>query len=346
MLSLAIESLHCESEYMEQRRYGVVLAGGVGSRLWPLSTEGLPKQFMDVRGSSLVMMAQERMKFFGCDDILLITGREHALLCERLCAPYAQLLIEPARKNTAAALLYTALVIAKKTPDALMICVPSDQVIEPLASFFQALEKATHIATQKTGLVLVGVIPTAPSSQYGYISVADTITPNHAQHVSCFIEKPAQDVAQKLLASEKVLWNTGMLVAQAHVILQAGYAWSLEVMTLLKKYHETGDAQYYAALPSISFDHAILEKSTECYVVPAEVMWSDVGSLDRFFQAFPQQRSMQEMNASGNCSYAQKKVVCMGVDNLRIIETESTIFVVAHDHLDHLAVLKHEGTEV
>ncbi len=294
--------------------HAVVLAGGSGTRFWPLSREMSPKQMLSVfGGTSLITQAIERVaEACGPDRIHVLTSprllsevRDHLVCQESLVNLEPDVVAEPAARNTAPAIVLAAAYIKRLDPDALIAILPSDHLLEPGSLWNETLAAAAALAREGR-LVTIGLTPTAPETAYGYIRVGETLAaadtaadgtePGHV--VAEFTEKPDAATAERYLAQGGYLWNSGMLVARAADVLAEVRAAGREarapdaadgeriaevaewLATLTpSEWHSAEAVARFASLPSVQFDRAVLEVSPNIAVVPTEMPWSDVGSL-------------------------------------------------------------------
>ena len=271
----------------------VVLSGGGGSRLWPLSTEDTPKQFLPLVGErTLFQEALDRV----CDRArfsspIVVGSVRHAELCEReLIAEEAQarLILEPCARNTAAAIVMAASVVrGEQGEDALLLVMPSDHVIEDVAAFHEAIERA-ELAALGGRLVTFGIRPTGPDTGYGYVHMGSEIAPG-VMEVARFVEKPRLDMAEAMVAGGEHLWNAGIFLFRVGTLLE-------EVMRVAPKIGRhaqeaikggtregiriTPDADILSDCPSESIDYAVMEHVSNIAVVPMSPGWSDLGSWD------------------------------------------------------------------
>lgn len=273
----------------------VILAGGQGRRLWPLSTPHYPKQFVlqVPSGHSLfketVLRAGARAQF--APPVILTTASLERVVRSELAAIEchdATVLIEPVGRNTAPAIALAACHLATTMPDALMLVKPSDHIVHSQARFLEALEIAAR-AAQENHLVAFAVTPSAPETAYGYIAKGPPIArvPG-AYGIAQYIEKPDYDRASAMLASGGYGWNSGMFVMRPHVALEQFTLHAPQILAAVKEAyaarHEPGgrsihaQAQAFSRAPAISFDHAIMEKTALSAVVDADMGWRDMGS--------------------------------------------------------------------
>ena len=278
----------------------VILAGGTGTRLWPRSRTALPKQFLNLIGErSLLVETVCRFKGDERFPAPLIAGSaEHGFMVARELEsaginPLA-ILAEPEKRNTAPAIAAVAeFVQAKEGPDAILAIMPADHIVRDPAGLRSALVAAANAAADGK-IVTIGITPNEPVTGYGYIEVGIPLKTHMRVHeVARFVEKPDRQAAETYLAAGNYLWNAGMFVARADTLLEEMVERCPEVVSAarasvqtaaLKNGVTTLDRQSFARAPSISFDYAVMEKTSRAAVVPADIGWTDVGSWSALWE--------------------------------------------------------------
>ncbi len=279
---------------MSQKIIPVVMAGGKGTRLWPLSRSTAPKQFMDLMGKKTLF--QRTLERVGNDELyeapIILTNAEFRFLVAEqarlIDRPLAKILLEPVARNTAPALAVAALVVARESgEDAIMQVLASDHEIVENEAYFDAVARA-RAAAAKGRLVTFGITPTEPATGYGYIEKGDDLG-GGAYAVKRFIEKPDQEKAERLLADGGYLWNSGMFMLPVGLFLQELRQLAPEVMDAATQAVSASkddldfvrlDEDAFSKAPDISIDYAIFEKTPMAAVVPSPIEWSDLGSWD------------------------------------------------------------------
>lgn len=275
--------------------YPILLAGGSGSRLWPLSRQSYPKQFVSLIGAESLFQAAARrvagqefaapLTLTHSDYRFVVTEQLHAIGID----PGA-ILIEPARRNTAPAILAAALWLARDNPHALMLVAPSDHRVPDAGAFRTAVARGRE-AAEAGGIVTFGVTPTRPETGYGYLELPAPLGAQRDGVVDLlrFVEKPARGEAEKLATSGRHLWNAGIFLFSASAIIDAFKSHAPELMKPVANAIETGKTDLgffrlnpapWAELPDISIDHAIMERANNLAVVPFDADWSDLGGWD------------------------------------------------------------------
>ncbi len=279
---------------MEKNTYCVIMAGGIGTRFWPVSRQSRPKQFLDILGTGKTFLQMTYDRFTGVvpkENFIVVTNeRYRAMVLEQLPdLATEQVLGEPVGRNTAPAIEYAAEVLAARNPDARMIVTPSDHLILEPEEFRRVITACMEFVEGHDALMTVGIRPTRPDTGYGYIQTSsdDTIS-----KVKCFTEKPSLELAQTFLQTGEFLWNAGIFVWKASSILAA-----------FKKYLPEQEALFAFARPaigtvdetkaigavftecrSVSIDYGVMEKADNVYVHSGDFGWSDVGTWGALYQ--------------------------------------------------------------
>lgn len=276
------------------------MAGGVGSRLWPLSTPDVPKQFIDVLGvgRSLIQLTAERFApLCAPDRFWVVTGEKYVhLVHEQLpFIPEDQILAEPEGRNTAPCIAYASWKIQKKDPEANIVVTPADALVLKTAEFADTIRKALEFTAKRDAIVTVGIAPTRPETGYGYIHAAEAI---HGQvlKVSEFREKPDLDTAIGYLEDGKYFWNAGIFVWNVNTILSELRAYAPQIAGIMDQLspsffteQETPDLRrLFPTCEKISIDYAVMEKSPRIYVIAEDLAWSDLGSWGSVKTHLPQ----------------------------------------------------------
>jgi mannose-1-phosphate guanylyltransferase len=331
--------------------YGLIMAGGVGSRFWPLSTSENPKQFLDVLGigKSLLRLTFERLqKFIPAEHIYILTNTSYeALVLEQLPElTSSQVLCEPERKNTAPCIAYAAAKIHALDPDATLLISPADHLIINESRFEEIIRTAWQTA-QDGKLVTLGIEPTRPDTGYGYIEFEKTeqTQKGSACPVLQFREKPNLATAQAFLDAGNFFWNAGIFVWKSAVILDALAQYQADIHQIFSAQPEVyGSAQEiaflkdaFAACPDISIDFAVMEKAQNVSMVLADFDWSDLGtwgSLTTHLDKDTQQNSIIGQNVfafdSENCLINvphNKTVLLDGLQDYIVVDTADKLMV-------------------
>lgn len=343
-------------------RYIVIMAGGSGTRLWPLSRKGRPKQFLEIfEGKSLLRLAWERLEaLVPPEQILVCTGRDYAAdvihqipeLCEE------NLLGEPVGRDSLNAVAWSAAVLAKRDPDAVVAMVTADQIIEPAERYQAALTTAFDVAEHHDqALVTLGVVPTSPHTGYGYLHRGEEVAPG-VFRVSEFKEKPSADVASSYLESGDYWWNAGMFVWKAATLLDQLAQLLPESAEKIRRIVDEPEMldELFPTLAKTSVDYAIMEPASagvtnaQVLSVPLEVEWSDVGGYVSYAQLLPKDMhgntvrgATLTMDSSGcivlNMVGREHVVATLGLQDTLVVATEQATLVADLDDVEKVKIL-------
>lgn len=321
--------------------WAVVMAGGVGSRFWPLSRASRPKQVLDLFGDGeMVRKTCERIGPLAPPERqLIVTGRILGDEMRRLLPdlPHANILEEPTGRNTAACIGWAALWIHRRDPDALMAVLPADHHIADVPAYQRVCRRAAELA-QQGRIVTVGIAPTRPETGYGYIQRGEPLT-DDAHTVAAFKEKPDLDTALGYLASGDYFWNAGMFFMPARLVLDELRRYEPELMDGLDALdRDDVDAALleavYPTLKSISIDYAVMERTEHIAVLPGSFGWSDLGSWRTLWDFRSEgattftQGDVIELDGSGNVLFAHDGLVAtVGVSDLIVVHTRDATLV-------------------
>lgn len=310
---------------MNENNYLVILAGGAGSRFWPISSEELPKQFLDILGCGRTLIQLTLERFNGLipkENVWVVTAENYReIVMEQLPEiPSSNILCEPCRRNTAPCICYVSWKIKKLNTKANIVVSPSDHLVVDIQAFQSAIDDSLSFAAETDAVVTLGLKPTRPETGYGYIK-ADLTYSSSRKHnifrVDEFKEKPTLEVAKEYIQSPNYLWNSGIFIWNVNTIINAFRVYEPEVSSIfegLMPYYGTDKEQNkidesYPQCKNISVDYAILEKAEEIFVFPASFSWSDLGTWNSL-------REQSDMDKYGN--------VCIG-DNIKLYDTYNTI---------------------
>ena len=321
----------------------IILSGGAGSRLWPVSRRMHPKPFMEVAGKPLLAHALERATSIS-DEALVVTNQDHYFLTENLLketpkAPKVSYLLEPKGRNTAPAIALAVRHIQKAHgDDAVCLVLAADHLISDDAAFEKAVAQAAEQA-QEGNLVVFGIRPTGPETGYGYLEVA--AAGDGPQALKSFVEKPNRATAETYLAEGRYYWNSGMFCFTAGVMAEnmavhADDVWTASEAAFAEAQDAEGVTRFaegsFIAQPNISIDYAVMEKADKIAIVPAGFGWSDVGSWDAVASA-------HEANGNGNSAVGAGNVQFIDVRNTHVESTGHTEKVVAAIGIENLVVV-------
>ena len=333
----------------------VILCGGSGTRLWPLSRPEFPKQFLTLKGDkSLLEQTIARARAIGgeASPILIASTQHRDLVVETLnrCGSDAELIFEPVARNTAPAIAAAAILAARRNPDDILVVMPSDHLIEGLAAFESSVSAAATLALDGW-IVILGIVPSEASSALGYIVPGERIDES-ARRVHRFVEKPAADVARELIR-QGAYWNAGMVVARARDVVDALRQHEPLVLAAVEASFEEGaTANAYSLAPSafetapkISFDYAVLERHAQVAVTPMRAAWQDVGTWNEVASLHAEDeggnRTVGDVHLSaskGNFVYSTgRRILGLGIEDLVIIDSPDSLLIAKRDHLSGLS---------
>ena len=315
---------------MDNNRYCVIMCGGVGSRFWPFSKAALPKQFIDFFGTgrSLLQTAMDRIQgIVPLNNILLLTNESYAPLIKQQLPEIqdSQILLEPARRNTAPCIARAAHHIKALNPDAKMMVAPSDHLIINVEKFRQSVLDAFDFIEGRDALVTMGIKPSRPETGYGYIQVGEPVQGNFSS-VKTFTEKPDENLARIFLESGEFFWNSGMFFWSADSILKALNTCAPEIDAVFergKQYFGTAQEMEYInanfeACPSISIDFAVMEKARNVYVETVDFGWNDLGTWRSLYDNSPK-------NSDGNVTQKCKALMFNSHNNIVAIKGDKLV---------------------
>lgn len=333
--------------------YAVILAGGVGSRLWPRSRNATPKQFLNLAGHETMIQTTVRriMPLIPADKILVVTGEPYVgLVGEQLpMLPPENVIAELSGKNTAPAIGLGALAVRQRDPTAVMAVLTADHLIPDEATFRSSLSVA-EIVAQQNRLVTLGITPTGPETGYGYIQRGDQLGVYNEQpvyQVQQFLEKPDLSTAEQFFQSGEYYWNSGMFIWRADTLFQAlerhmpelaADLARLDVALQNKAMAEV--AQLWQAITPESIDVGLMEKAARVAVVPLDAGWNDVGSWSALYDELAEHEAANvvvdaehlNIDAQGLLIQGNGKLVAtVGLDNVVIVVTDDAILVCAKD---------------
>jgi mannose-1-phosphate guanylyltransferase len=305
---------------MNKHHYVAIMAGGIGSRFWPMSRTNFPKQFLDIlgMGKTLIQQTYDRYsKLVPEENIYIITAQEYVDIVKKQLPDISQenILAEPFRKNTAPCIAYIAFKLLKKDPKALMIAASADNLILEPNEFIKTARKTLDFVDDVNALVTIGVKPTYPNTGYGYIQHDTTEAAPGIYRVKTFTEKPNPELAEKFISSGDFLWNAGIFTWKVKNVMTAFEKYLPEIYEVFAAERDKFNTeeerqaieQIYPQCTNISIDFGVMEKADNVYVIPASFGWSDLGTWNSAWENM-------EKDYFGN-AVAGKKVMVMDVNN-------------------------------
>jgi len=325
----------------------VILAGGSGTRLWPMSRQQLPKQFLKLGGDeSLLAATISRLSpLISQSDVWVVTNEAHATGEAFTELNHLHTILEPCARNTAPAIALAAALLQKDGDDPLMLVLPADHLIQDIPAFHQALEKAA-LAAEQDKLVTFGIIPEHPDTGFGYIQTAQVEAAGEldALPVKRFTEKPDLKTAKSFLQQGDYFWNSGMFVWKASLILEEVKKYAPEIIQVvenMQKHWGNGEVWQevvrhdFSEMPSISIDYAVLEQSKDVVVVPVSMGWSDVGSWDAVYDFSKKDAGNNAVSGHAiaiDCNNSllrseSRLIAAVGLENIIAVETPDAILL-------------------
>lgn len=339
---------------MNQNNYCVIMAGGVGSRFWPLSRMNRPKQFLDIMGvgKTLIQQTFDRFsKIVPRENIIIVTNEIYKdITIEQLEIDERQVLLEPMRKNTAPCVAYANFRILKENPDANIVVAPSDHLVLNEPEFLRVAQQALDFTAANNVLLTIGIRPSRPDTGYGYIQVLNDhsgipLPSPDLKKVKTFTEKPELEMAKVFFESGEFFWNSGMFFWSLASIMQAFDIYMPTLNNLLQgKIDQLGTDEemevvrnIYAQSKSISIDYAVMEKADNVYVLCADFGWSDIGTWGSLYAN--QQKDKKQNAVVGNHVFLydtknceininpHKLAVIQGLDDMIVVQTEDVLLI-------------------
>jgi len=334
----------------------VILSGGAGTRLWPVSRKAYPKPFMQLAdGKTLAELTFDRAIDISTEgEVVTVTSRDYYFLCKDIYKKNAKcdiekqtFLLEPTGRNTAPAIALAALKVQQAYGnEAIMIIMPSDHLIKDIDTFNNTVKQAAELADQGY-LTTFGIFPTAPETGYGYIKAGEKLN-DTASVIDQFVEKPSLEVAKTYLASGDYSWNSGMFAFQVGALLKAMESTSADVLQEAKKCYSSTDTSgsqiefelnQFMQLPDISIDYAVMEKAAKRAVVDSRFDWNDIGSWNAMASLSDSDEAGNRIEGkaitvdSRNCYIraGDRLVATVGVDDLMVVDTTDAVLIAHRD---------------
>ncbi len=335
---------------MNKHYYVAIMAGGIGSRFWPMSRSAHPKQFLDILGTGKTLIQEtfdRYSKLVPVENIYIITSKEYVNMVKQQLRllPEENILAEPSRKNTAPCIAYIAFKLYQKDPDALMIAAPSDNHITDEAAFLQTAKKAFDFVESINALVTIGIKPTFPNTGYGYIQHEGPEVAPGVHEVKTFTEKPNRELAETFVASGDFLWNAGIFTWKIKNLLTAFEKFLPEIYEVFAaekdKFNTPDEIEaletIYPQCTSISIDFGVMEKADNVYVIPASFPWSDLGTWNSawdnsekdYFQNAVTGNNVMVIDAK-SCivnTPNNKLVVLQGLEDFIVVDTKDVLLI-------------------
>lgn len=329
----------------------VIMAGGIGSRLWPISTPSHPKQFIDVMGmgKSLIQLTVDRFRPLApLSNFWVVTSAKYVSIVHEQIPdiPENHILAEPEARNTAPCIAYACWKIKKEAPDANIVVTPSDALVIDTAEFQRTVDVAFSFTEQDGRIVTLGMKPTRPETGYGYIQAGEMVPGTEISRVNAFREKPDFSTAEDYLRQGGYYWNAGIFVWNVHTIEHELRLYAPQICglmdqltsSLFTELEERELSRLFPQCEKISIDYAVMEKSPNIYVLPAEFGWSDLGSWGAIHSLLPHDEENNALvgtqirlhDCTGTIVHLAnpgKKVIIEGLDGYIVAETEDNLLI-------------------
>lgn len=338
---------------MSKHHYAIIMAGGVGTRFWPMSTTQHPKQFLDILGLGETLLQQTYKRLLRLvinENIYVVTNETYKnLVSEQLPQlPKENILSETARKNTAPCIAYASYKIHQKDPKAITVVAPSDHLIKKEDIFVKALRSSFQKASQQDCLITLGIKPTRPDTGYGYIQFvkSDVEEKDKRIHkVKTFTEKPDQEMAQFFMDSGDFLWNSGIFIWSTESIVKAIETHDPELAAVFKEgiefYNTSKEQEFinraYSTCKNISIDYSVLEKAKNVYVRSSIFGWSDLGTWGSLYTHIEKDKQKNALVGKNIITYdcnncivqvpKEKLVVLQGLEDYIVVESEGILMI-------------------
>lgn len=335
---------------MNKHHYVVIMAGGIGTRFWPMSRTSFPKQFLDILniGKTLIQSTFDRFSnFIPVDNIYVVTSEEYVNIVKKQIPqlPLQNILAEPSRKNTAPCIAYISFKLMQLDPQALLIVAPADHLISDNIAFNKVCLEALSFVKKHNAFITLGIKPTHPNTGYGYIQYEQHSVSDNVYKVKTFTEKPNLELAKTFVSSGEFLWNAGIFVWQVKNIIIAFEKYLPEVYELFASQKEKFNTpaekaalmEIYPFSTNISIDFGIMEKADNVYVIPSSFGWSDLGTWNSAYENLEKDQNANAVTANNvmlvetnNCiinTSENKLIVLQGLSNYIVVDTGDVLLV-------------------
>jgi mannose-1-phosphate guanylyltransferase len=339
---------------MRKNNYVAIMAGGIGSRFWPMSRSGFPKQFLDIlnTGRTLIQSTYDRfVSFIPKENIYVVTTAQYAELVAQQLPELdpANILSEPSRKNTAPCIAYVSYKLQQLNPSSNLICAPADHLVTDPTSFRKVSMEALDFTNKHKALITLGMKPFYPNTGYGYIQHEEHSVSDNVYKVKTFTEKPDYELAKTFITSGDFLWNAGIFVWQTKSIIDAFEKYQPEIHELFDSEKERYNTEVeqeavnsiYPQCTNISIDFAILEKADNVYVIPSSFGWSDLGTWGSAYENIDKDyldnavcgKKVIVIDAVKNMVYAndEKLVLLQGLEDFIVVDSDDVLMICKKD---------------
>jgi mannose-1-phosphate guanylyltransferase len=339
---------------MSKHHYVAIMAGGIGSRFWPMSRSSFPKQFLDIlnTGKTLIQQTYDRYKkLVPEENIFIITSAEYVPIVKKQLphVPEENILGEPSRKNTAPCVAYISFKLLKKDPNASLVVAPADHLVTETADFITTAKKALDFVSHINAFVTLGIKPTHPNTGYGYIQHNTVQAAPDIYKVKTFTEKPNIELAKTFIASGDFLWNAGIFIWKVKNIIRAFEKYLPEMYDVFAaekdkfntKEEKAAIEEIYPQCTNISIDFGIMEKADNVYIIPSTFGWSDLGTWNSAWDSMEKDylgnavagKNVMVIDATRCMVHApdNKLVVLQGLDEFIVVDTKDALLICRRD---------------
>ncbi len=330
------------------------MAGGIGSRFWPMSRTGFPKQFLDIlnTGKTLIQATYDRFaQFIPKENIFVVTSQQYCDIVSKQLPDLdvANILCEPSRKNTAPCVAYVAYKLNQINPKSNLICAPADHLILEDTNFIKVSLEALDFTAKHNALLTMGIKPSHPNTGYGYIQYEEQSVTDNIYKVKTFTEKPDLELAKTFIASGDFLWNSGIFVWQTKNIIAAfekylpeiNEVFEIEINELNTEREQEALERIYPQCVNISIDYGIIEKADNVYVIPSSFGWSDLGTWGSAYENLEKDYlenavagdNVMVFDATKNIIHADNKklVLIQGLEDFIVVDTKDVLLICKKD---------------
>lgn len=335
---------------MNKNHYVAILAGGIGSRFWPMSRQNFPKQFLDILGTGKTLVQDTYTRFTNFiprENIYVVTTAEYKDIVKKQLPDIADenILCEASRKNTAPCIAYIAYKLQQQNPKGNLICAPADHLITDTIAFTKVCLEALDFVNKHKAYITLGIKPAYPNTGYGYIQHEQQAVSDNVYKVKTFTEKPNTELAKAFISSGDFLWNAGIFVWQVQNIIKAFEKYLPEMAELFaaeKNLFNTAQEKeaverIYPQCTNISIDFGIMEKADNVYIIPASFGWSDLGTWNSAYENMPKDyfdnavsgSHVVVIDSTKNMVHADNKklLVLQGLDDFIIVDTKDALLI-------------------
>ncbi len=326
--------------------WALVMAGGRGTRLWPLANSNTPKPLLRLHPDQETLLEETLKRVFSVvppERVFIFTNAKDCSKIVRSASgvPKSQIIGEPVSRNTAPTIAIAASIISQRDPKATLLILPADHFIEPVSEFAGTVKRAVRLSLQQASFVIFGAKPTFPSTSYGYLQPGKKLG-GFCYELKRFVEKPCCQKAIKLM-KQGCLWHAGIFLAPVKVILESFERFHPQILTIAARIEvragKLGPEDTFRAFPDISIDYAVLEKLKHACLVESSFKWCDVGTWKSFETLWPRDKAGNAIwgtcatfDSKGNVVYSKDKPVCLfGVDDLVVVDTPHALLVTKKD---------------